>query len=282
MNAGDFDFVRKLVKERAAIALDDTKQYLVETRLNPVAQKHCGGSFDELMRRLRASQYGEIHMHVVEAMTTNETYFFRDTTPFEAMKKVVLPALIKRAEGTRVLSIWSAASSSGQEAYSVAMLIDSYFPTLANWTIQIIGTDISSLMVKRAQEGVFSQLEVNRGLPAPMLIKYFDRAGLEYRIKDQIRRRVTFKVGNLTDAKLDLPRMDIILLRNVLIYFEKDVKEAIVGRAHKLLRPDGALFLGAGETMFNIDRRFEPVQAEKTMFYRPLAPGPAAPGQGAR
>jgi chemotaxis protein methyltransferase CheR len=269
MNSADFDYVRKLVRDSAAISLDDTKQYLVQSRLEPLAVKVCGGSMEELLRQLRAQPRGELHTRVVEAMTTNETYFFRDNSPFEALRKAVLPAVIKRAESSKVLTIWSAACSSGQEAYSVAMMLDTYFPTLAGWSIQIVGTDFSSAMVKRAQQGLFTQLEVNRGLPAPMLIKYFERDRLEWKLKEAIRRRVTFRQMNLLDTHYDLPRLDIVFLRNVLIYFDKAIKEAIVGRVHRLLRPDGALFLGAGETMFNIDDRFSAVQAEKTLYYRP-------------
>jgi chemotaxis protein methyltransferase CheR len=271
MNAADFDFVRKIVRDGAAISLDDSKQYLVQSRLEPLAAKVCGGSVDELLRRLRGAPHGELHTKVIEAMTTNETYFFRDNSPFEALRKVVLPVLLKRAESTKALTIWSAASSSGQEAYSIAMLLDTYFPALAGWSVQIVGTDISSAMVRRAQDGIFTQLEVNRGLPAPMLVKYFERDRLEWKLKEPIRRRVTFRQMNLLDARYDLPRLDVVFLRNVLIYFEKPVKEAIVSRIHKLLRPDGAVFLGAGETMFNIDDRFTAVQAEKTLYYRPKA-----------
>lgn len=281
MNAADFDYVRQIVKDRAAIALDDTKQYLVQSRLEPLAHKLCGGSIDELVRRMRAQPFGELHGKVVEAMTTNETYFFRDNSPFEALRKTVLPPLLKRAETTRALNIWSAACSSGQEAYSLAMLLDTHFPATASWNVQILGTDISAGMVKRAQEGIYSQLEVNRGLPAPMLVKYFDRHGMDWRVKDSLRRRTSFRTLNLLDGLSDIPRMDVIMLRNVLIYFEKPVKEAIVARIRKILRPDGALFLGAGETMFNIDATFASVQAEKTVFYRLSAPEPTATSAGA-
>jgi chemotaxis protein methyltransferase CheR len=268
VNPADFEYIRRFVQQHSAIVLDDTKEYLVTSRLEPLAKRECTGSLDELVRRLRTRAWGDLHSQVVEAMTTNETSFFRDGGPFEALRKEILPALIKRAEPTRQLDIWSAASSSGQEAFSIAMLIDHNFPALAGWKVQVLGTDLAQSMVSRARTGVFKQLEVNRGLPAPMLIKYFEREGLDWKVKDVVRRRTAFHQMSLTDRWTSIPPMDVVFLRNVLIYFDVATKRQILERVRRVLRPDGALFLGSGETTLNLDDNFQPVQFEKTMFYR--------------
>jgi len=268
VNPADFEFIRRFVLQHSAIVLDETKEYLVTSRLEPLAKREVSGSIDELVRRLRTKAWGDLHAQVVEAMTTNETSFFRDGGPFEALRRQILPAIIKRAESTRQLDIWSAASSSGQEAFSIGMLLDHHFPALASWRVQILGTDLASSMVQRARAGVFKQLEVNRGLPAPMLIKYFEREGIDWKIKDVIRRRTTFQQMSLTEPWTSVPKMDVVFLRNVLIYFDVSTKRQILERVRRVLRPDGALFLGSGETTLNLDDHFQPVQFEKTIYYQ--------------
>jgi len=268
VNPADFEFIRRFVLQHSAIVLDETKEYLVTSRLEPLAKREVSGSIDELVRRLRTKAWGDLHTQVVEAMTTNETSFFRDGGPFEALRRQILPAIIKRAESTRQLDIWSAASSSGQEAFSIGMLLDHHFPALGNWRVQILGTDLAAGMVQRARAGVFKQLEVNRGLPAAMLIKYFEREGIDWKIKDVIRRRTTFQQMSLTEPWTSIPQMDVVFLRNVLIYFDVSTKRQILERVRRVLRPDGALFLGSGETTLNLDDRFQPVQFEKTIYYQ--------------
>jgi chemotaxis protein methyltransferase CheR len=268
VNPADFDYIRRFVLQHSAIVLDDTKEYLVTSRLEPLAKREGSNTLDELVRRLKTRAWGELHEQVVEAMTTNETSFFRDGGPFEALRRQILPAIIKRAEATRQLDIWSAASSSGQEAFSIGMLIDHHFPALSSWRVQILGTDLAQSMVQRAREGVFKQLEVNRGLPAPMLVKYFERHGLDWRVKDVVRRRTAFRQMSLTESWTSIPPMDVVFLRNVLIYFDVSTKRQILERVRKVLRPDGVLFLGSGETTLSLDDQFQPVQFEKTLYYQ--------------
>lgn len=268
MNPSDFEFIRRFVLQHSAIVLDETKEYLVTSRLEPLAKREGSGSIDELVRRLKTRAWGDLHAQVVEAMTTNETSFFRDGGPFEALRRQILPGLIKRAEPTRQLDIWSAACSSGQEAFSIGMLIDHNFPALASWRVKILGTDLALGMVQRARGGIFKQLEVNRGLPAAMLIKYFERSGVDWRIKDSIRGRTAFHQMSLTEPWTTIPQMDVVFLRNVLIYFDVSTKRQILERVRRVLRPDGALFLGSGETTLNLDDNFYPVQFEKTIYYQ--------------
>jgi len=208
----------------------------------------------------------------VEAMTTNETSFFRDFHPFEGLKKFVLPDLIARRAAERELTVWCAASSSGQEPYSLAMLIRENLPQLVSWRIRILATDLSSDVLARAREGRYSQLEVNRGLPASLLVKYFEKRGCDWYLRDDIRNMVDFQIVNLASAWPFLPPMDIVMLRNVLIYFGVETKKDILAKVRRVLRPDGYLFLGGSETTFSIDDSFERVQLERATCYRVRKP----------
>jgi chemotaxis protein methyltransferase CheR len=264
----DFTYIRDLVRQRAAIILEPGKEYLVESRLLPVARQEGLTALAELVARLRAQPYNGLHHRVVEAMTTNETSFFRDVHPFEALKKVIVPELItKRATG-RTLNLWCGAASSGQEPYTVALVLREYFPALAQWDVRFIATDLSHEMLMRAQTGKYSQLEVNRGLPAPLLVKHFSKHGLEWHVKDDLRKMIEFRQLNLVDAWPVMPAMDIVFLRNVLIYFNVETKKTILGKIRQLLRPDGYLFLGGAETTMSLDDAFERVQIEKASCYR--------------
>lgn len=264
----DFEFVKNLVLKHAAIVLETGKEYLVESRLAPLARQEGLASFEELIARMRAQPSNGLHWKVVEAMTTNETSFFRDIHPFDALKKSVLPDLLTKRASERKLNIWCAASSSGQEPYTVAMVLREHFPTLANWTIRFIASDISNEMVTRSREGRYSQLEVNRGLPATLLVKYFQKQGTEWQIKDDLRRIIEFQQVNLAEAWPSWPPMDIVLMRNVMIYFNVETKKTILGKIRRLLRPDGYLFLGGAETTMNLDDAFERVQLDKSGCYR--------------
>jgi len=268
LSKNDFEYVRDLVFKRAAIVLEAGKEYLVESRLAPLARKEKYSTLDELMAKLRSQPFNGLHWKVVEAMTTNETSFFRDGHPFEALKKSVLPELLAKREGERKLHIWCAASSSGQEPYTVAMVMREHFPMLAGWTVRFASSDISSEMLVRAQEGRYSQLEINRGLPAALLVKYFQKQGMEWQIKDELRRMIEFQQVNLAEAWPAWPPMDIIFMRNVMIYFGVETKKAILGKIRRLLRPDGYLFLGGAETTLNLDDAFERVELEKSGCYR--------------
>jgi chemotaxis protein methyltransferase CheR len=264
----EFQYVRDLVYKAAAIVLEDGKAYLVESRLQPVARRLGFASLNEMIAKMRLQSLNGIQWNIVEAMTTNETYFFRDIHPFEMLRKSVLPELIKRRSAQRQLNLWCAAASSGQEPYTIAMILREYFPELLTWKINFLATDVSKEMLARCQEGCYSQLEVNRGLPAPLLVRYFQKIGMEWQIKEEMRRMIDFRQLNLAQSWPALPAMDIVLMRNVLIYFDLQTKRAIMARLSNLLKPDGYLLLGGAETTLNIDDSYKRVQVEKGTFYQ--------------
>lgn len=265
-----FNFLCNFVKDKSAIVLDPSKTYLVESRLNPIARENGLSSLDELAAALQKPTSRELAQKVIDAMTTNESSFFRDLHPFDALKTVLIPELIEKRAKERTLNIWSNACSSGQEVYSIAMLLRENFPVLASWKVRLIATDLSSSILKKAQEGVFNQTEVNRGLPMPMLLKYFTKNGLQWQIKEDIRKSIEFREVNLIESwPTTLPMMDIVFLRNVLIYFSPETKATILTKVHRILRPDGCLFLGGAETTMNLDVKFERTPVGKTNCYKP-------------
>jgi chemotaxis protein methyltransferase CheR len=266
-----FDYLARFVREKSAIVLDPSKAYLLESRLMPVARDNGIGSLVDLVSALKRSGSRPLATQVIDAMTTNETSFFRDLHPFEALKAAILPDMLERRSKERTLTIWSNACSSGQEVYSIAMMLREHFPVLnAGWRVKLIASDLSTAILKKAQEGVFNQTEVNRGLPMPMLLKYFTKFGLQWQINDEIRRSIEFREVNLVEPwPPTMPSMDIIFLRNVLIYFDPATKTEILRKARKLLKPDGYLFLGGGETMMNLDLPFERTMVGKATVYRP-------------
>lgn len=268
LNRGDFDYICRLVQERSAIVLEAGKEYLVELRLKPLL-RDCGvADMGAFVERLRNDRSGTLQRQVVEAMTTNETSFFRDIHPFETLRKLILPELLRLRAGERTLNVWCGAASSGQEIYSLAMLLREHFPELLGWRVRLLATDISREMIQRCREGRYSQLEVNRGLPAAMLVKYFERVDMDWRLKETIRQMVEFREMNLAASWPGLPAMDLILLRNVLIYFDDATKRAILGRVYGALRGDGYLLLGGSETTLNLDARFDQVRLDRTLCYR--------------
>jgi chemotaxis protein methyltransferase CheR len=271
MTPEDFAYICRLVRERAAIVLEPGKEYLVETRLAPIVRQLQLGSIGELVGRLRNGFDQALLVRLIEAMVTTETSFFRDITPFEGLKVGVLPNLIARRANERRLEIWCAASSTGQEPYSLAILLRENFPQLATWQVNILATDLSAEVLGKAREGRFSQLEVNRGLPANLMVKYFRQHGSTWELNEEIRRAVQFREMNLTRPWSFLPRMDLILMRNVMIYFDIDTKKAILGRVARLLRPDGYLLLGGAETTLNLDDSFRRVEHRKAGFYQLVA-----------
>jgi len=268
ISASEFEYVCDLVRQRSAIVLEPGKEYLVEARLIAVAYQKGFSSVQDLVARLRAQPFNGLHQRVVEAMATNETAFFRDVHPFEALKQAVLPELLAKRAAERTLHLWSSACSSGQEPYSIAMLVREHFPTLANWTLRFLASDISSDVLWRAGEGRYSQLEVNRGLPAALLQKYFREQGREWQISADVRRLVEFRQINLAEPWPALPTMDIIFMRNVLIYFDVETRKAILGKVRRLLKADGYLFLGSAETTLNLDDAFAPLPFDKAACYR--------------
>jgi len=268
MTPDDFEYVCRLVRDRAAVVLEPGKEYLVETRLAPVVRDLKLGSVGELVGRLRAGADPGLVVRVTEAMLTTETSFFRDATPFEALRACVLPDLIARRAAERRLNVWCAASSTGQEPYSLAILLREHFPQLAGWSVNILATDLSTDVLGRARAGRYSQLEVNRGLPAALMLKYFRQHGTTWELADEIRAAVQFRELNLTRPWPALPRMDLVMLRNVMIYFDVETKKEILGRVARLLRPDGYLLLGGAETTLNLDDSFRRVEHRKTGFYQ--------------
>ena len=268
LDSTDFEYVSNLVLKRSAIVLEPEKNYLVESRLLPLARSEGLSSIAELVARMRASLLNGLHQKVVEAMTTNETSFFRDLNPFEALRKVVLPDLFQRRAGERRLQIWCGASSTGQEPYTIAMILRENFMGNADWKFGLVATDLSTDVLARAREGRYSQLEVNRGLPAPMLVKYFQRVGTEWQLKEEVRRLVEFRPLNLIDSAWGIAPADIVFLRNVLIYFDVPTKKSILQKIRQVLRPDGYLFLGGAETTMNLDDSFERISFERAGCYR--------------
>lgn len=265
---GEFDYVRTLVQQRAGILLEPGKEYLVEARLDPLAQREGYANIQELLAELRDDPSDPLHHRIVEAMTTNETYFFRDVRPFDFLKATVLPDLISKRSVCRCLTFWCAASSSGQEPYSVAMLLKEHFPQLSTWNLRFIASDFSGEMLARAIQGRFTQLEVNRGLPAPLLIKYFEKIDREWEIREDLRRMIEFREMNLAGEWSILPPVDIIFMRNVLIYFGLETKREILQKARKILKPGGYLFLGSAETTFSVDDSFEAIPHERPVCHR--------------
>lgn len=263
VSAADFQFVRHLVRDQSAIALEDGKEYLVQARLGPLAQREGLGSVAELVDRVRTGSLA-LRDDVVEAITTNETSFFRDVHPFDALRDTLVPELLQGS--TRGLGIWSAAASTGQEAYSVAILLREHFPNAPDAVV--LASDLSRAVLERASSGRFTQLEVNRGLPARLLVRYFDRQGLHWQVKERVRRMVTFRQLNLARPLPVLPRMDIVLLRNVLIYFDTATKAAVLREVARVLRPGGYLFLGSAETTYGLDPQWERVEIGRSVFYR--------------
>ncbi len=268
VNAPDFEYVRDLLRDTAAIVLDPGKEYLVETRLEPLALSEGFSTLGSMVSALRQGSVKGLQNKVVERMTTNETSFFRDLYPFDALKRTILPELIARRAQERTLNIWCGACSSGQEPYSIMMLLRDAFPSLADWNISLLATDLSAAMLERARAGIYTQLEVNRGLPAPMLVKFFEKRDDQWRIVARIRRGIEFRELNLVRPWPGIPRMDVIFLRNVMIYFALGAKRAILSQVRQHLRSDGYLFLGGAETTYGVDEGFERVVLGKVAAYR--------------
>jgi chemotaxis protein methyltransferase CheR len=271
----DFEYLRELMHLRAAIVLERGKEYLALSRLEPVARDHGLTTVSQLVDKLRTRELtSALHDQVLDALTTNETTFFRDYNPWESLRTLVMPALLERKERTRMLAIWSAGCSSGQEPYSIAMSIREHFPELLTWQLSILGTDISGTVLDRARAGRYGQLEVNRGLPAHLLVRHFTRAGMEWEIEEPIRRMVRFERHNLNDAWPSMPPFDLVLMRNVMIYFETEAKRQVLAKMHGQLAPHGYLLLGASETTYSLSNDFIREPDGRTAWYRPVRNDP--------
>lgn len=276
MTPQDFDAIRRLLRERTAVVLDADKGYLVETRLAPIVRRRNLRTIGDLVGQLRDPSGSGLDREIVEALLTSESSFFRDHHPFEALRNVVLPDLFRRRAGERRLTVWCAASATGQEPYSVAMLLREAFPDLAAWKILLLASDLSRQVLERARAGRYNQIEVNRGLPARLLVKYFEQHGAEWQLRPDVRAMVEFWEINLAQAWPALPRMDLVLMRNVMIYFDVPTKQDILARLARVLRPDGYLLLGGAETTLNLSDSYRRVEPFQSGFYQLAGPAPVA------
>jgi chemotaxis protein methyltransferase CheR len=264
-----FAFLRDLLRRRTGVVIDDSKQYLVVARLLPIVRQRAIPSLDTLVDRIRKTGDKALEKDVLNAMMTHETSFFRDKSPYETLRQLVTEMIPKRS-AHRQLVIWSAACSTGQEPYSMAILLNEHFPDLvATWRIRIIATDISEPVLARAREGVFSELETNRGLPAELLKKYFRPLQGKWSIVQECRRLIEFRCLNLNGPWPALPPCDVIFLRNVMLYFDVPTRAALVTKMRRVLKPDGALFLGGAETMIGIDTGYDRLAGAGCSYYRP-------------
>ncbi|MBL9169405.1 MAG: protein-glutamate O-methyltransferase CheR [Verrucomicrobiales bacterium] len=268
----NFKFVCDFARDTAAIILEPGKEYLVETRLGPIAKQSGFNTLDEFLTQLRTNRAGTLfNEQVIDALTTNETSFFRDFHPFETLRQHVLPKIIEQRTPLKKLTIWSAASSTGQELYTIGMLLREHFPILKDWNVSILGTDLSPTVLTQAKKGIYSQLEVNRGLPASMLIKYFNKVDAKWVIKDEVRKLIEFRQMNLVKPWPIMPMFDVIFIRNVMIYFDIESKKTILKKIRQCLQPNGYLFLGTAETTMNIDPDWQPMTLGRATVYQSLA-----------
>ena len=265
----DFDYISQLAHREAAIVLEPGKEYLVETRLGPLAQTQGFPSLSGFIDHLRTNaRTTPLHDKVIDALTTNETFFFRDVHPFESLRQHILPAMIQKRATARRLTIWSAACSTGQEPYSLAMMLLEHFPQLASWSVTIQATDLSPTVLKQAADGRYTQFEVNRGLPAAYLVKYFTKKEDRWCIKDEVKKLVQFRPMNLIQSWPVMPPLDLVFVRNVMIYFDVATKKTILKKVRDCLLPHGYLFLGTAETTTNLDPVYQPVTFGKAVVYQ--------------
>jgi chemotaxis protein methyltransferase CheR len=277
MRINDFDLYRDLLKEKSGLTLTPDKSYLLDSRLTPVARKHNFANLEAMTMALRAMPPADLIKDIVEAMTTNETSFFRDSKPFDQFRDVVIPHLLKTRGGMKKARIWCAAASTGQEPYSLAMVIKENAAKLPGWTFEIIATDIDTAVLDTAKKGDYSQFEVQRGLPIQMLMKYFEQKGDRWHIKQEIKSMVQYKPFNLLTPMAALGKFDLIFCRNVLIYFDRETKAAVLNNMAGLLPEDGFMFLGGAETVLGITDAFKPLENSRGIYIKPTCTTIAAP-----
>lgn len=272
MMPADYEFLRALLKERSGLALSNDKQYLIESRLAPLLRKHAMNDLSELVRRLKEPRADLLTVAVVEAMTTNETFFFRDKVPFDHFRDVIMPALLKSRAAEKRIRIWCAACAAGQEPYSLAMILREIGAQLAGWQVDILATDLSGDILDKAKAGLYSQFEAQRGLPIQMLVKYFRQVGDRWQVVPELREMVRFRPINLLHDFTSLGPFDVVFCRNVLIYFDAPTKSATLARLGRAVAPDGYLLLGAAETVVGLTDQFKPVPERRGLY----APNPYA------
>ena len=277
----EYDYLRKLLRERSGLDLSADKQYLVESRLLPLARRTGLSGIGELVQTMMGGSEALI-TDVVEAMTTNETFFFRDKVPFDHLRETVLPAMLQARSNRKSLRIWSAASSTGQEPYSIAMCLKERAALFAGWRIEIVATDLSQEVLEKSKAGIYSQFEVQRGLPIQLLVKYFTQAGELWQLSADIRGMVQHRQLNLLQDFSNLGKFDVIFCRNVLIYFDQEMKAAIFERIAKAVEPDGILMLGAAESVVGISDAFKPYPDRRGLYQPNPARGARPPLGSAR
>lgn len=266
MTEQDFDFLRILLQVRSGLSLSTEKRYLVESRLGMLCRRRGIESIPALVATLRRNPQVELENAVVEAMTTNETLFFRDRTPFDLFRDVILPEKLAANAQSRTLRIWCAAVSTGQEAYSLAMMLDEVAPRVAGWKIEILGTDISAEVLEKARQGLYSQFEVQRGLPIQLLLKYFRQEGDKWRLTERIRNMVELRPHNLLESSSQYGQFDVIFCRNVLIYFDVPTKARVMAALAQRLVRNGAFILGAAETVIGITTTLVPDPQHRGLY----------------
>ena len=276
MNTSDFTFLTDMIKDRSGIVLSADKGYLIESRLVPVAQRNGLSTVEDLVKKMRAAPNSPLAEEVTEAMTTNESFFFRDKTPFDFLKDYIVPEFVKSRGSNKKLNFWCAAASTGQEPYSIAMVLKEMNAQMPGWSYKILGTDLSNEVLEKAKAGTYSQFEVQRGLPINLLVKYFKQTGETWMIDPAIRAMVEYKAYNLLESFSSLGKFDVIYLRNVLIYFDRETKKSILERAAQILAPDGYIILGAAETVIGITDALAPLKSHRGLYQRKSAA--SAPG----
>ncbi|MGE5157002.1 MAG: CheR family methyltransferase [Gemmatimonas sp.] len=265
MTPADYDFLRRLLKERSGLDLSADKQYLVESRLVPLARRIGLSGISDLVLKIRSGAEA-VTTDVVEAMTTNETFFFRDKTPFDHLRDTILPALLQSRASRKVIRIWSAACSTGQEPYSIAMCLKEMGAALSGWRVEIVATDLSQDVLEKARAGIYSQFEVQRGLPIQLLVKYFTQMGELWQLKSEIRSMVQPRQLNLLQDFSHLGKFDVVFIRNVLIYFDQETKASLFERLLKVIEPDGMLMLGAAESVVGVTDAFRPYPDRRGLY----------------
>ena len=284
MNPTDYEYLRKLLKDHSGLDLSADKQYLIESRLLPLARKAGLPGISDLVQKMKGGSNALI-TQVVEAMTTNETFFFRDKVPFDHFRDTIMPEMLKLRAARKSLRIWCAAGSTGQEPYSLAMCLKEMSATLSGWRVEILATDLSQEVLEKSRTGIYSQFEVQRGLPIQMLVKYFKQIGELWQINPDIRGMVAHRQLNLLHDFGQLGSFDVIFCRNVLIYFDQETKANIFGRLARGMEPDGFLVLGAAETVVGLTEAFKPI-GDRRGLYRPndarVAGRPAVPAAGTK
>ncbi|NKB20159.1 MAG: chemotaxis protein CheR [Alphaproteobacteria bacterium] len=278
MKKEDFEFLCAYLKTESGLVLTEEKTYLVESRLVPVARKRGLADLDELIGVVRSKRDPDLNKEVIEAMTTNESFFFRDVKPFESLKSAVMPVIssARKAGGASKIRIWSAACSSGQEPYTIAMVLKENPELLQGLDFEIVATDLSTEILDKAKEGLYTQFEAQRGMPIELLVKYFEQVGEQWKIDESLRSMISFQPLNLLSNLNALGRFDIVFCRNVLIYFDAETKGEVLGRMRRQMPEDGFLFLGGAETVVGVSDAFKTVPGERGVYTCSDAPAPAA------